>query len=253
MGLVAPVAMTRMAILIGISIVVMTIASLALLPLAVVTLFRARRLYAVLAMKTARLLLRVWGIRLVVHQRDPLPTRQVVYVSNHSSTLDVLVLVALGLPNTRFFLSGFLRWYGPFGIIASLMGTFFTVPQDRPDERVRIFQRADRILRRTGESVFLSPEGERILGGVIGRFNKGAFHLATSLRAPIVPLYFYIPPESDPGLGYNIRPGTVEVTVKPPIETRNWRIDDLVRNKERVRQMFVTWHEEAKREVRRAG
>jgi hypothetical protein len=68
-----------------------------------------------------------------------------------------------------------------------------------------------------------------------------------------VPLYFDIPTESDPGLGYNIRPGTVEVTVEPPIETRHWRIDDLVQNTERVRQMFVTWNEEAKREVRRAG
>ena len=34
---------------------------------------------------------------------------QTVYVSNHSSTLDVFVLIALGLPRTRFFLSGFLQ------------------------------------------------------------------------------------------------------------------------------------------------
>jgi 1-acyl-sn-glycerol-3-phosphate acyltransferase len=188
----------------------------------------------------------------VVHQREPLPSRQVVYVSNHSSTLDLFVLVALGLPNTRFFLSNHLRWYGPLGIIAYLMGTFFTVPQERRDERVRIFQRADRILRRTRESVYVSPEGGRIPGGIIGSFNKGAFHLATSLRAPIVPLYFWIPPEIDPGLGYQARPGTVEVTIKPSIETRGWRIDDVVLHKERVRQAFVRWHEEAK-EVRRVS
>ena len=44
--------------------------------------------------------------------------RQTVYVSNHSSTLDLFVLVALGLPNTRFFLSGFLQKIVPLGIIA---------------------------------------------------------------------------------------------------------------------------------------
>ena len=38
-----------------------------------------------------------------------------------------------------------------------------------------------------------SPEGARITTGEIGHFNKGAFHLATSLRAPIVPLYLEIP------------------------------------------------------------
>ena len=67
---------------------------------------------------------------------------EVVYVSNHSSTIDLFVLVALGLPNTRFFLSGFLQKLVPLGILAHLMGTFFTVPQDRPKERRRIFARA---------------------------------------------------------------------------------------------------------------
>ena len=69
-------------------------------------LFRTRRLYARVATRTARAVLRLWGLRLVVHQDEPFPTGQVVYVSNHSSTIDLFVLVALGLPNTRFFLAG---------------------------------------------------------------------------------------------------------------------------------------------------
>ena len=69
------------------------------------------------------------------------------------------------------------------------MGTFFTVPQSDPAERARIFARADRVLRRTGESVYLSPEGERVTTGTVGHFNKGAFHLATDLHAPIVPMF----------------------------------------------------------------
>jgi 1-acyl-sn-glycerol-3-phosphate acyltransferase len=122
------------------------------------------------------------------------------------------------------------------------MGTFFTVPQSRPAERVRIFQRADRILRRTGESVYLSPEGGRITTGEIGHFNKGAFHLATSLKAPIVPLFFQIPREIDPGRGFDARPGVVHVYVMPVIDTSGWRIEQLHEHKERVRDMFVRWH-----------
>ena len=219
-----------------------SIAALALVPVAVVTLFRARPLYAAVATRVARLVLRWWSIRVAVHQDRAFPRTQTIYVSNHSSTLDLFVLVALGLPNTRFFLSGFVRKYVPLGIIAYLMGTFFTVPQSKQAKRVRILQRADRVLRQTGESVYLSPEGGRITTGEIGHFNKGAFHLATSLKAPIVPLYFQIPREIDPGLGFDARPGTVHVHVMPAIETSGWRLEQLHENKERVRDMFVRWH-----------
>jgi 1-acyl-sn-glycerol-3-phosphate acyltransferase len=234
----------RIAILSVASFVVMSAGVIVLLPVAAATLFRARRLYAAAITQMARTILRLWGIHIVVHQEQPFPRAQTVYISNHTSTLDLFVLVALGLPNTRFFLSGFLRQYIPLGILASLMGTFFTVPQDRGAERVRIFQRADRILRRTRESVYLSPEGGRITTGEIGRFNKGSFHLATSLKAPIVPMFLYVPPAIDPGMGFNARAGSVQVYVKAAVETTHWRLDDLENNTKTIRDMFVQWHEQ---------
>ena len=119
-----------------------TAASIAVLPIALVTLGRARRLYAAYTARVARVLLWFWGVRVNVHGSFPLPARQVVYVSNHSSTIDLFVLTALGLPNTRFFLSGFLQKFVPLAILARLMGTFFTVPQSRTEDRRRIFRRA---------------------------------------------------------------------------------------------------------------
>ena len=218
--------------------------ALVLIPIALITFFRTRRLYTAIATRLARAILLLFGIHLVVHRDHSFPTERTVYISNHSSTLDVFVLAALGLPNTRFFLTGARRKWIPLGIITHLMGTFFTVPQTRPAERTRIFQRAERVLRRTGESVYLSPEGGRITTGEIGHFNKGAFHLATALGAPIVPFYFQIPPSLDPGIGYHAKPGVVHVYVKPPIETYAWRIEDLLRNTEDVREMFIRWHRE---------
>jgi 1-acyl-sn-glycerol-3-phosphate acyltransferase len=214
-----------------------------MLPVGALTLFRARRLYAGLARRLSRSILRLYGVRVIV-RGQPFPAGQVVYVSNHTSTLDLFVLVALGLPNTRFFLSGFLRRIVPLGIIAWMMGTFFTVPQDRPAERTRIFRRAARTRRRTGESVYLSPEGARITTGEVGHFNKGAFHLATDLGVPIVPMYFRIPPAIDPGRGYDARPGLVEVHVLPAIDTRGWRVEEVERNRDAVRALFVRVHEE---------
>jgi 1-acyl-sn-glycerol-3-phosphate acyltransferase len=230
---------------IGASGLFVAAASVAILPLALVTLCRARRLYAAYTARVARVLLWFWGVRVHVHGSFPPPSRQVVYVSNHSSTLDLFVLTALGLPNARFFLSGFLQKFVPLGILARLMGTFFTVPQSRTEDRRRIFRNACEVLRSSRESVYLSPEGGRITTGDIGPFNKGAFHLATALGAPIVPLYFVIPVDIDPGLGYGVSPGDVQVFVKPIVETSGWRLEGVASNAARVRESFVQWHREA--------
>jgi 1-acyl-sn-glycerol-3-phosphate acyltransferase len=219
-------------------------AAAVLVPIGVMTAFRARLIYARVARRAAMAILWLYGVRVRVRvQQDrPFPRAQTIYVSNHSSTLDLFVLVALGLPNCRFFLGGSLRKYIPLGYIAWLMGTFFTVPQDRPEERRVIFAGAERTLRRTGESVYLSPEGGRITTGAIGHFNKGAFHLATNLRVPIVPLYFDIPRAMDPGRGFNARAGIVTVHVLPSIDTSTWVLDDLNQNTERVREIFAASH-----------
>lgn len=227
-----------------ISGLLITAMAVAVLLVGVMTLFRARRLYSALARSLARAVLLLYGITLRIVATAPFPRTQTVYISNHTSTLDLFVLVALGLPNCRFFLSGFVRKFVPLGVIAWAMGTFFTVPQDYPDQRRRIFRRAAATLKRTGESVYLSPEGGRITTGAIGHFNKGAFHMATDLRVPIVPMYFHIPRAIDPGRGYSAGRGTVTVHVLPPIDTSSWTIDDLFTNKERVRDTFVAVHQE---------
>jgi len=224
--------------------ILMSIAAALMLPVGAITLFRARRLYAGIATKLCRAILWLFGVRIRLHNERGFPRTQTVYISNHSSSLDLFLLVALGLPNCRFFLSGFLRKLVPLGIISWMMGTFFTVPQDFPEERRRIFTRAGQTLKRTGESVYLSPEGGRITDGTIGHFNKGAFHLATVLRVPIVPMYFHIPAEIDPGLGLDARPGTVDIYILPPIYTTEWSEADVVENKERVREVFVRAHQE---------
>lgn len=229
----------------ALTLVLLTVGSLAVLLVALLTGFQARGFYTErMASLLGRWILRLWGIHMVVHDRPPDTGEQRVYISNHTSTVDVFVLIALGLLNTRFFLSGYLRKFLPLGLIGYLTGVIWTVPQEFPAQRVEIFKRAERILKRTGESVYLSPEGKRVTSGEVGPFNKGAFHLATNLGAPIVPLYIFIPPEIDPGMGYRAQPGQVDVYFKPSIDTSNWHLKDLMANKEQVRAQFIKWHRE---------
>ena len=229
----------------ALTLALMTVGALVLLFAALITAFRFPRLYReTLVAALGEWTLALWKVRFVVHQDRPFPEAQTIYISNHTSTIDMFVLVAMRLPNARFFLSGFLRKLLPLGLIGYLIGIFWTVPQSFPEKRTEIFKRAARTLRRTGESVYLSPEGERVTTGEIGHFNKGAFHLATDLKLPIVPFFIAVPRKADPGKGLNARAGTVHVYVKPAIDTSDWKLEDLTANKERIRGMFIGWNKE---------
>lgn len=227
------------------TLALMSVGAIVLSVVALLTAFRLPRVYRETVVATlGEWTLALWNVRFVVHQDRPFPEAQTIYISNHTSTIDMFVLIALRLPNARFFLSGYLRKLLPLGLIGYLIGIFWTVPQSFPGKRTRIFKGAARTLRRTGESVYLSPEGERVTSGEIGHFNKGAFHLATDLKVPIVPFFIAVPREADPGTGLNARAGTVHVYIKPAIDTSGWKLEDLIANKERVRAMFVDWNKE---------
>lgn len=225
------------------TLLLLSLCAALMLIVAVVTLFRLRRVYSEsIATPFAHLILKLWGVRIRLHQLFPFPEGQVVYISNHTSTIDLFALIALRLPNTRFFLSGFLRKLLPLGLIGYLVGNFWTAAQEFPEKRREIFQRAAATLLRSKESVYLSPEGERVITGEIGHFNKGAFHLAIALRAPIVPIFIAIPPAINPGRRLNASAGIVDVYVYETIPTTDWKLDDLIALKESVRQRFVEWN-----------
>ncbi|HEX8706215.1 MAG TPA: lysophospholipid acyltransferase family protein [Myxococcaceae bacterium] len=220
--------------------VLVTLAAVSMLVARAITFGGARRFCAeVLGVWMSRAILWVLGVKVVLHAQAPLPPGQCVYTFNHTSTLDMFVLLSLGLPRTRYFMKRASWVMLPFGVAAWMVGTFFTPPQRLPAQRVRLFQAATAKLRRIGDSVLLSPEGTRVTSGRMGPFNKGTFHLATELRAPIVPLFVQVPPESNPGKGLGTNPCTVHVHVLPAVSTAGWRLEDLEQNKALVRQRYV--------------
>ena len=191
-------------------------------------------------------LLRLNGIELRVQRVGPPIEGPCFYMANHSSSLDLPVLMALRLPNTRTFIKERFRWYGTLGSALVLTGALFTAPQDDHARRVQRFRDAEALLRRTGESVFGSPEGTRVPGPGLGPFNRGVFHLVTALQLPIVPILIVIPPEIDPGAGIAAKPGTVQVHVGAPIDTTGWTLGRIDVHKEQVRDHFVAWSEEVR-------
>ena len=233
---------TRIIVAAALTAVLFSLGSLVMLLVACLTLFRARRFYAeVMARWLSLGALWLFGVRI---EREPyeFADRQTVFISNHTSMIDMFIIIALGLPNSRYFLSGFLRKFLPLWLVGRLIGIFWTALQTQPERRTEIFQNAERVLRRTGESVFLTPEGQ-----VTWRFNKGAFHLATNLEAPIQPIYIEISDEVDPGPWFggdrfNIRPGLVRVHFKPSIPTEDWSLEELELHRDAVKNLYLAWH-----------
>lgn len=210
--------------------------------IALLTLFQARRFYAEFCVRHfSRLMLWLGRTPCRVHGA-PAGSGPYFYMPNHPSSQDIFVLMALGLPNTRFFLSrGVLYRFLPIGLVAAILGVFFTPNQRDTPARIRCFEKAFRHLSRSGESVLGTPEGQVVEGPEVGRFNRGVFHLATLLQIPIQPLYLAFPPGRSAGRGYAPVSPEVDVHFLPPIATTGWRVDDVDRNKERVREVFLAF------------
>lgn len=202
---------------------------------------------------SAEVILRLFGVSMDVRFPLPLPERRVVYISNHSSSIDVLVLLALRLPRARFFMKRGAWVLPPVGLIAMCVGTFFTVPQTYTERRRALFARACEVLKKTGDAVYLSPEGTRVVTGGVGPFNKGAFHLAAEIGAPIVPLYLEIPRDENPGKSWVMTKTTVRVRALPDIDTTAFRPETAREHADSVRGIYQAFEAElAARKAERA-
>ena len=153
----------------------MSCCALILLLLHVVTLGKARHFgMNVVARGFSRFVLWCCGIRVNGPPVESWSTEPVIYIANHTSTLDFFIVTALGLPNMRAFLSVKNRVFVPIWVMGELLGHFFIPTQDDRPGRVACFERASQVLQDTEDSVFLTPEGTRHVDGDVGPFNKGA-------------------------------------------------------------------------------
>ena len=118
-----------------------------------------------------------------------LQTRPAVFVANHQSSLDVLLLASIWPRWTSVTAKKSLK-YTPFlGWFMALSGTVF-IDRGNRQTALKAFEGAAAEIRTHRQNVFIFPEGTRsnpdkpmLLG-----FKKGAFHLAVQAKVPIVPV-----------------------------------------------------------------
>lgn len=110
--------------------------------------------------------------------------RPAIIIPNHSSFLDTL---SIGfLPTSFIFLVNDWVYNSPiFGKAVQLAG-YYPVSSGLEEGEEQLIA-----MIKKGNSLIIFPEGTRSLTSDIGRFHKGAFHLAQKYNIDIVPLYIH--------------------------------------------------------------
>lgn len=182
----------------------------------------------------------VLGIDFRIRRHAPPPRRPVVYIINHCSTVDLLTIIALGLPRVRFVAKWELQYNPIFFIVGRLTGQVF-IKRQHTDKAVATLQKAYERVRKQELSLLMAPEGSRKHPGVIGPFKKGPFRTAMALGYPIVPIYFEGNRQLSVGGSLLARPGVATAHFHEPMETSGWDLDNYEEKIRRVRRMYLEW------------
>ncbi|MGH3522184.1 MAG: HAD-IB family hydrolase [Mycobacterium sp.] len=178
------------------------------------------------------------GVRLnVIGQSNLWTRRPAVFVGNHQSSLDVLIVGSLVRRDLTAVAKKEAR-YDPRMIVGGqLMDLAFIDRSDPQSARRDVNALVERI--RSGTSVAIMPEGTRTPSSTVARFKKGGFHLAMQARVPIVPIVIRNAGELMWRRSMVINPGTVDIAVLEPIPTDDWTAQDLDSRVADVRRRFV--------------
>jgi HAD superfamily hydrolase (TIGR01490 family) len=178
------------------------------------------------------------GVRLEVTGAEHLATRPAVFLFNHQSQLDVLILAKLLRGGFTGVAKKSLANHPGFGLAFRLADVAF-VDRGNTDQARKALEPAVQRLK-DGISLVIAPEGTRSATPALGSFKKGAFHVAMQAGAPVTPIVIRNAGELMWRNAATIRSGSVQITVLPPIPTDGWTAADLDARVHEVRQQYLT-------------
>ena len=178
------------------------------------------------------------GVRMnVVGAHNLWARRPAVFVMNHQSGLDAMIVGALLRQN----FTGLGKQEAQLSPATFLLGVAMdAVFVDRADSTKGRAAQEKLVQRlRSGVSVFIAPEGTRSPSAQLGEFRTGAFHVARTAGVPIVPVVLRNAYDLMPGKSKFIHPGVVDVAVLDPIPTDGWTRESVREDIAVVRKQFV--------------
>jgi 1-acyl-sn-glycerol-3-phosphate acyltransferase len=169
-------------------------------------------------------ILRAAGTKVVVHGAERLvPGEPHIFVSNHVSWFDVLVLVRV-LPMYSFVAKAELFRVPLFGAAARAVGT---IPIERENRKAAFQSYEEAAVRiRGGRNVVVYPEGTRGPSYALRPFKKGPFVLAIAAGVPVIPTIIHGTIEVNPRGSLRARAGRVDVHLLDPVPAAGLSYDE---------------------------
>ncbi|MCD8394936.1 MAG: glycosyltransferase [Bacteroidales bacterium] len=121
-----------------------------------------------------------------------------IIICNHQSHLDLIVQLSLS-PRIVFLTNDWV-WHSPFFGYFVRQAEYYPVSEGVETLLPKLKSLADR-----GYSISVYPEGTRSRDGQVGRFHKGAFHIAKELGLDIIPMVQYGANHALPKKGWYMR------------------------------------------------
>lgn len=163
--------------------------------------------------------------------------RPAVFIFNHQSNIDAVVAMKLVRNSYTGVAKKEAKNIPGFGQLFQIADVAFIDRGNVKDPQAVMQPVVDRL--RDGLSIVLSPEGTRSPTPRLGPFKKGAFHIALQARVPIVAMVMKGQNEVMWRGSQTVRPGTIEVVVLPPYDTSGWKVSEINKHSERIRNDFL--------------
>jgi len=144
------------------------------------------------------------------------PKQSYIFSLNHQSIFDIFVVYGW-LPDIfKWIMKIELRKIPFVGIACESAGHIF-IDRRNPIAAKRSIEKAEMQLK-NGVSLVAFPEGTRTYTGEMGKFKREAFHIASDLLLPIVPVTLRGSFERLHRNTIQVTPGTIEMQIHRPIE-----------------------------------
>lgn len=163
--------------------------------------------------------------------------RPAVFIFNHQSALDAILMIKLIRRDVTGIGKMELKKNPIFGPIFTAAGVVF-IDRANSARAIDALKPAVEALKQ-GRSLVIAPEGTRSPTPRLGRFKKGAFHLAMQAGVPIVPVVFRNVLDAFPKDATIVRPATIEAVVLEPIETTDWTVEALDEEIAEIRDRYL--------------
>src|ERR1043166_8536532 len=164
---------------------------------------------------------RVAGVKVKLVGLDKIdPAGTYIFMSNHVSNLDPLLLVPL-IPGRTSVLAKREIWKIPIVNKALDLAEIVPVERSNRDAAISSIRRAGEVMKHH-INMTIYPEGTRSADGRLKPLKKGPFHLAAETGFPIVPVTILGTEEMLPKGRNIVKSGTATLVFHPPVDPKQF-------------------------------